>query len=247
MSTVKETVEGKKEEIEEPQEILQEINSEEKTPEEVQEETISEEEQVEQKEALKLYRDLKGPKGVQTLEGIAKSVGLELKGTKEEKKEQVKNVSEIFQAHLGEDYKFLAQRIGSALEQVIAEKLLPEVNSAKQSSVEIAVNGHLKDIYDEESIPKIERSSLRDKMDKLSIDLPFSGTGDMRVYLKRLYNIVIREDIKTRQRIEKINRNAEEEDYISAVGSTTERFVKGPKNPSLRQSIEAAARGERWE
>ena len=247
--SVKETIEGKEKTTEEnSEETSQETESEEtSTEDKVEKETLTPEEQEEQKEALQLYRSLKGPSAVKTLEGIAKSAGLELTGTKKEQKEQAKNVAEIFQDHLGEDYRFLAGKIGNALEQVIEQKLLPQVNSAKQSSVEQAVNGHLKEIYEEESIPKSEHNSIRSKMDELSVEIPYNGKSDLKIYLKRLYNTVIREDTKTRTRIEKINRNAEEDDGTSAEGSKATRVVKGPKNPTLRQAVEAAARGERWE
>ena len=244
--SVKDKVEGKEKE-EESVETSQDTESEDKeTSIEDKEETLSEEDKEEQAAAVKLYRDLRGPKGLQTLEGIAKSAGLTLGGTKKEIKEQVKTVAEILESELGEDYGFLSKKLGTAFEKIIAEKLLPHVESAKESSIEAKVDGHLKDIFEEQEIPKKERENLRSKMDKLSLDMPYSGKGNLKVYLKRLCSLVISEDGKTRQRIERINRNAEDAEDTSA-GEAITRIVAGPKDPTLRQAIEAAARGERWE
>ena len=250
MSTVTDTVKGTETEVtdetpSQEQKLDTETTSETTEEEGEEESTASAEELTEQKEALKLYRDLKGPQGAATLASIAKSQGLTLEGTKSEITQAAKTVAEILEEDLGEGYTFFSKKLGAGLERVIREKILPQVQSAKESSLIAEVNGHLKDIFEDNNIPKSEQDSIRNQIDQLSKELPFSGTG-MKVYLNRLYHTVVNEDAKTRKRLERVRRNEEESDEISSEGSQGFRVIKGPKNPSLRQSIEAAARGERY-
>ena len=247
---VKDKVEGKQEDKQDEESLTEDKASDkdDKTDDkEDKEDEISDEDKTEQQEALKLYRNLTGSKGADYLAQLAKTQGLELVGTKKEQKAQAKSIAETFKGHLGADFAFFSEKIGAAMEEIIKDKLLPEVESAKSSAVEIEVAAHLKDIYEEESIPKSEREAIQRSMDKMSLELPYNGKGGLKTYIKRLFNITMSEDSKSRKRLERIKRNAEEDDNISAEVPTTFRVVKGPTNPTLRDAIAAAARGEKWE
>lgn len=249
---VKETVEGKKEESltedtsSEGTDSEESSSTEDKKDEETEDE-LSDEEKEEQKEALSLYRNLRGPKGAEYLSQIAKTQGLTLEGTKKEQKAQAKSIADTFKTHLGSDFAFFSEKIGAAFEEIIKDRLLPEVKGAKDTAIEIKVDGILKDIYEKESIPENEQELIRTAIEKLAEDLPYNGTGNLKVYLKRLYNITVTEDSKTRKRLEKVRRNAEDNDGISADVPAQFRVVKGPSNPTLHDAVSAAARGEKWE
>ena len=81
----------------------------------------------------------------------------------------------------------------------------------------------------------------------MSKELPYNGTGNLKTYLKRLFKITVTEDSRTRKRLEKIRRNAEEDDEVSVDVPAQFRIVKGPVNPTLHDAVSAAARGEKWE
>lgn len=246
---VKETVEGKQEDEQDDKSLTEDQDSEEKDKtddEEEKEDDLSDEDKKEQQEALQLYRNLTGSKGADYLSQLAKTQGLELVGTKQEKKEVAKSIAETFKGHLGTDFEFFSEKIGAAMEEIINDRLLPEVESAKSTAVGNQVATHLKDIFEEESIPTSEREAIQVLMDKMSIELPY-GKGSLKTYIKRLYKVTMSEDSKSRKRLERIRRNAEEDDGISADVPPTFRVVKGPKNPTLHDAIAAAARGEKWE
>lgn len=248
--TVEDIVKGNnKDSIEDPS---QEKDSEKlKTDSEDSEDLSSEkdDEQDEEKErALSVYRKLRGPKGSEFLSQLAKQAGLEIADKDDTKEVKVESATDIIKSELGENYSFLSDQLGRAVEKIINQNVLPKIKESSNQSLETSVKSAVKDIFDEENVPKSLRQELIETMDEVSIEMPFSKNGNLDKYLKRLYNIALKENTKVQVRLDKAKINEEEADNVSSSSDLSSFSVrKGPAKPTLRDAVAAAGRGELWE
>ena len=104
------------------EETKPEEKSEEKTSEEVSENKIGELTDDETQVAKDHFKALKDPEAAKTvIETLAKSVGIKIAEieTKKEEKAAIKSIKDTVIAELGEDYKFLADKLGEVMEKVV--------------------------------------------------------------------------------------------------------------------------------
>jgi len=188
---------------------ISELDSPEETPEESEETPVEEteeteespeeeetaedhREEIETQEAIQLYNALKDPQSAQTIiKLIADQHNLDLSvDTKKGARETQRDVVKIFEDALGDDYKFLAPKIGPAIEQAINVKLQDVKNSQMERDVDNAVSWLSKET-DGDSDKHI------DEIAALSNELVMAPNGDVKQYLKRLYSIASSGKAKT--------------------------------------------------
>ena len=108
------------------EETKPEEKSEEKTSEEVTEVKSDELSEDETQVAKDLFKALKDPEAAKiVIETLAKSAGIKIAEieTKKEEKAAIKSIKDTVIAELGEDYKFLADKLGSVMEKVVNEAI----------------------------------------------------------------------------------------------------------------------------
>lgn len=200
------------------------------------------------KRALEFYEALTGPNGMKVLEQVAKQFDMRLTTEKDVEK-VVNKAASIFQQELGEDYEFLAPKLEKAVDRYIKEKVEPQIEAAKVSSAENRYNQAIDNFYRRNGIPKEERAEVYKELDKASKRLGLVDGESLDDYLDDLYTLVSTKNTGLKEKIEratKIRRNLDEEE-VPPYGSGEFSIKPGPKNPTIEEAVEAAARGIKWE
>lgn len=211
---------------------------------------LSAEELKEQADALDIYKLLKGPKGEDTVRNLARQFSIELAGKDKPAKKDASSTAEIIKEALGSEYAFMADKLGKAIEQVIEEKVMPQVATANATSHNNTVQSTVNELLEEEGIPKALRTDLIASMDTISEQLPMPKKGNMKLYMKRLFNLALEEDTKISGRLKKAKANDEESDDVSSSPMdliSGYKVRKGPDKRTLTEAVAAAGRGEIWE
>lgn len=201
----------------------------------------------EQDEAKRLYAALRDPRQAAPLiAALAQNAGLNLapNPTKAEIKSETKSILEIVKSSLGEEYKFLADRLSSAIEGALAEhSKTQEAKFAElaQSQIESQVERAYEVLARE---TKGESKRLERRMSELADEMPI-GNQDVQSYIRRLYAVANAEGVRSsaRQTADKIRRNASDAPArIANRGSATaaEPEPVPQKKMSLREAVDFA-------
>ncbi len=194
----------------------EETPEEEEVPEESDSETaVPDLSDVERSEAFNLYKALKDPKTSPALvAALAQQAGILGKpsvapATVREEREAKRDIREVLRDKLGSQYKFLADELGPAIEEVIRQER--QENESRLEEVRRAgIEANVVSAFDRLAREtKGESRKLEAQMTRLSEEIPI-GTMPVDRYLKVLYNQAKEESaVRSRQETNKrINRNA---------------------------------------
>lgn len=209
----------------------------------------------EAKQGIALLKLLQDPKtAVDTMKFLQKQIlGDETPSTKQ----QVKSVKQLISDELGEEYQFLADKLGTAFEKalnihennIIEKQVKPlkqELENAKAAQAAKEVDNAWNAISKETKgdLDKYEKEISR-LMDRYKPD----GQVTMEEYLRDLYEIASSKAKKAQSlkaTNEKINKNANDKQSLSS-GVNETRIKRGSTLPSLKEAVLAASRGEVFE
>jgi hypothetical protein len=186
--------EGKEVEGEEQQQEEQEQEQSGGEDDEQQESSQTDDlDEEESKEALKLYKILKDPtNGPLVLEALAKKAGLLGKNTPETKtevKEAKKAIVDILAEKLGPEAKFLAPKIGEALEEIFANEREEQQEKFQQLETEKVQNQVIAATERLARETKGESKKFEARMNELALELLPSPEMSVDRYLRMLYTL----------------------------------------------------------
>jgi hypothetical protein len=239
------------EELETPEEVVEEV---EETEEDVDNEEEPEKPPVNQAQALfDLLNNQATAKS--TLQMIAYNLGLTVSEAKTQ--EGQKAIADVIKEALGEDMAFLGDKLGplgNAIEKLISTRI---------SEVESKINEQFKNreaaVFEAQSNEAIvnldkqtkgEFSNLLPKINKLMEEIPLGKTTSPEIYLRRLYNIAKSESsTKSEPNTERAVKARRESNNNAVQGSGNPMRTKSGSSrlPSIREAVQAAARGEKLE
>jgi hypothetical protein len=206
-----EKIEEKEEKPEVTLEAEEETGDEDEEEEEKEDKGLSEDEL---DESRRLYLALKDPKaGPALIAALAQQAGLfrETIETKKDAKEVKKSTIELLKEGLGKDYEWLADKIGPAIEKVVAqekEEQQQQMQNLHLQNVEREVSSELAALARE---TKGESKKLEARMVELMDDLPSSPNVSVKKYIRHLYTIASAgktKQVTQKEVADKIRRNA---------------------------------------
>lgn len=220
-----------------------------KTDDTVKESTLS----PEQTAALNLFNALKDPETAgPTLRHLADLAGFDLTSRKQQT-ELKKSISQTIAEELGEDNSILAEKLGPTLERIISKAIedgVKPVTSAieaqEQKKIANEIEATLKDLNTE---TKGLSAKLEDRMVELMEELPPSSKITPSAYVRKIYKLAASdfeeaEKLKAQDKKREINKS--QVTVHSGVGNP-DRVKSGSRLPTIRESVEAAMRGETLE
>jgi hypothetical protein len=197
--------------------------------------------------ALQFYRALQDPNAAPAMvEFLAKQVGLNVQPTIKAAPETPEpSIQDLITKELGEEYGFIAPKLGSAIEKVLGKFIEPL--RAEQQKI-AAVNEYDKAVAKLNAQTGGDFQKLEPEIVKAMEVLRPSDKATTEQYLSYLYKTVKGQNIQqvTQQAatkvVEKIQRNASEASP-SPSAATDSRVIDGPSMPTLDQAIAAAVKG----
>lgn len=209
--------------------------------------------------ALALFRSIANPQTRSSaLAEIAKNAGIKLE-TKADETKLAKDVATLLKDALGDSFDLLsgdklAKGIGDIVKQE-AQKLLDPVlaklNEAEATRYKNDADNALSELWKRQ---KIDDNKLREQISskmlaKMKV-MPASKDANANEYLDDIFALVHKGDSDSRQIRDKVTRiktNAKETQRASGDGGDEKRIKTGSKLPSIRESVQAAMRGEKLE
>ena len=196
-------------------------------------------------ESKRLYIALKDPRTAgPIIAALAAQAGLHLtpQSSKAEVKEVKKTITDAVAEALGDEYKFLAPKLGKAFESALEierEEHEASLQEIRQSQVERDVTTAYEKLARE---TKGESKRLESKMASLSEEVPI-GTMSVEKYIRRLYSIAVTETQQTsaKKTADRIRKNASNAPERLRSGSAAGTEPKMPdKKMSLNDSVNFA-------
>lgn len=211
--------------------------------------------------ALALFRALGDPKTAsKTIQDLAKLGGYDL--TKPaEVKQLAKDTKSVLKEKLGDSYDILGgDRLAEAMDMIIAEQVesktkptLERIAQSEREANERRANAAMDEMW---ARHKISDSKERERISGLMLakmkQMPAGPESDVKSYLDDIYALATRDTEAARtvkKTVTKIKTNAEEVQRTSGEGDGVQetRVKTGSRLPSVREAVEAAFRGERFE
>ena len=200
-------------------------------------------------EALDILDILEDPvRNKAFVENLARQAGfLKPPETKAEEKTQRKSARDFMKAHLGDDYKLVAEKLGDALEELF-ESRMAEVNgrfeSLTKNSSERAFASDFDSFVSENTVTEEEAGQILKQLDIMS---PNPNVPLKKFLGQQLELVRFRSGKQTGDK-EKLKRQAENFGRrAESTGSNAgEKTVQHPKSFSIRDAVAAASRGEKW-
>lgn len=198
-------------------------------------------------EALQLMDMLENPKTAPAVvESLMKQLGIQLPETKKEEAKAAKTVKSILKEKLGADFEFLADKLGDALEEaftVETGKVRAEVLSVEQNRAQRELVTEYNVFLTENKVSESEAGELN----KLVDEIPPTGNIPLSRYLGRLLRMHRAEVAEAKAETAKKQRqkeNLQRRPEAAGIEGNEERIVRGSRNISAREAVEAAVRGE---
>jgi hypothetical protein len=163
------------------------------TPEEKVEREAAE--KVEVENAIKLYKALNDPEqGPKVLRMLAKEAGVleEAKeaATTKEKKAVAKSIREVVNEKLGSEYKFLADKIGDLMEELLPEITKPlqeRIDAKDRADLSKEIDTALNNCFNQyEKVPDVVQRRFNELIDEMP---PVPGKTEPAKYFNRLMKI----------------------------------------------------------
>lgn len=151
--------------------------------------------------ALDLFNALKDPNQARIIvKAMAEGMGLKIADieTKEEKKEAVKSIKDTVIEEMGEDYKFLADKLGTVFEKILNKEIesrtsdiRKELADAKANKEKEAISNAMDSVFDSfENVTDKIKDTVYNLVDEVQ---PKPGT-DPKKYFERLIKIAADEN-----------------------------------------------------
>jgi hypothetical protein len=228
----------------------QEETKKEETKEEVKEETKQEVSLDDNtKEALEIYEILQDPgQSIKFIENLARQAGLLTAETKKEEKAATKLAKDIIKTHLGDEYKHVADKLGDAIQEILDERdgqLKIEISETRKNQAERQFSNDFDTFVKDQEVSEEEAGAILKQLEIMSPN----PKVPLKKFLAEQLELVRYRTGKDTGSKERSKRQAENfRNRGSSVGSDTgEKLIQQPKNPSVRDAVLAAARGEKWE
>jgi len=227
--------------VEDTQEESTEDSNTEETEEITEDSDDSEEPDPDIENAKALYKALKNPQtAMPIIQELAKQAGL-LGATQTQ---ATKTILDVVAEHLGEEYKFLAPKIGPAIQAVVREemkglqtKLDQQVTHKLEQEVDEALDGLNRQT-------KGEAKKLFPKIAKLMDEFQPSGGISTKKYITRLYNLAKQEESQQIKKIERtrktIDNSSDVGSRLSAAGISSDNLKETKGSKTIDQAIEIA-------
>lgn len=212
--------------------------------------------------ALNIVRALSNKEtAAQTMEELAQVTGYKLE-TKQEVKKFAKDVKSVLREKLGDAYDLLsgdklAEAFDALLEDrvgAITKPVLERIEQSERAANEQKANAAMDALWARHNITdKTQREKLSGRMMEKMKNLPAGPGTDVTSYLDDIFSLVTRDTEKARtvaKTVTKIKKNAQDVSRTSGDGGSgaDEKRVKiGSRLPTLKESIAAAVRNERFE
>jgi hypothetical protein len=235
-----EKVEGADTEVEEKPEVELEEEKEKEEESESEEEDLDE---PSKDEAFRLYKALKDPKAAPAIiAALAQQVGVFPQGpeSKGEERQKVKDIKLILADSLGPEYKFLADRLGPAIEAVITQEREAQAQQLSQiqlKNIEKEIEQSFSSLSKE---TKGESRRLEARMYALMDEIVPSANISVDKYIRHIYAIASagRKQPTTKEVADKIRRNANDAPSRLQSGTALGREGSLPnKKMNINQSI----------
>ena len=205
-----------------------------------------------QQAALNLYNALKDPETSGTvIRQLAELAGLDIT-EKKEAKQLTKTISQIISEELGEDNSILAEKLGPALEKVLAKAIEDKVKPIQETISETKKNEFANRIENTFKALEIETKGLSKQLDKRMAELmdeiqPGPRT-EPEAYIRNIYKLA-KSDFDEAERVKATDAKRDQNKKSTHVptGVNAERVKSGSKLPTIREAVLAAARGETLE
>jgi hypothetical protein len=250
-------------EVEDDKAEEKEVKKEEKKEEKEEDEFIEIDASPEEiRNALNIVRALSNKDtAAATMEDLAKITGYKLE-TKTEVKKFERDVKSVLKEKLGDAYDLLSgDKLAEAFDALLEERVgaitkpvLDRIESSERAAHEQKANAAMDALWSRNNVTdKGQREKLSGKMVEKMKALPAGPGTDVNAYLDDIYALVTRDTEAARtvkKTVTKIKQNAQDVSRTSGDGSgdNQETRVKmGSKLPSIRESVEAAFRGQRLE
>jgi hypothetical protein len=150
-------------------------------------------------------------------------------------------------AHLGDEYKFVAEKLGTALDEYFEDRM-GEVNerfsTLTKSSAERAFSSEFDSFIGSNEVTEQEAGQILKQLEVMS---PNPNVPLKKFLGEQLELVRFRSGKRTGDK-EKLKRTAENfgRRAESAGSESGEKTVQPPKTFSIRDAVSAASRGEKW-
>lgn len=205
-----------------------------------------------QQAALNLYNAIKDPETSRTvIKQLAELAGLDITEKKEAKQLQ-KTISQIITEELGEDNSILAEKLGPALEKVIAKAVEDQVKPIQETISETKKNEFSTRIDRTFKELEVETKGLSKQLDKrmaeLMDELPPGPSTEPEKYIRHIFKLAKSDyDEVERVKAQDVKRDQNKKSTHVPTGVNAERVKSGSKLPTIREAVQAAMRGETLE
>lgn len=234
-----------------------EVKTEETKTEETKTETKVEESKEtvltnEQQAAINLFEALKDPqKSGATLRALADMAGFDL-AQKGDRTELKKGIADIIKEELGEDNSILAEKLGPALDKIISKAVDERVKPLNEGLVARQQAELAEEIDSTFKALEVETKGLSKQLEARMTELmeqiePGKNTKP-KDYIRHIYRLA-KSDYDEAERIKSQNTQREKNRNTPGVqtGVNSDRVKSGSRLPTIRESVEAAMRGETLE
>lgn len=198
-------------------------------------------------QALSLLDALENPKTAgNVVTELMKQLGISAPETKREEVKAVKTIKDTIRERLGDDFSFLSDKLGDALEEALAserEKIRSEFLSLEQQRAQRELMNDYNKFLSENKVSDDEAGALN----KLVDEFPPSGNIPLDKYLGRLLKMHRLEAAEATSEIAKRQRqkeNLSRRPETSGIESNEARISRGSRVISAKEAVEAALRGE---
>ena len=199
-------------------------------------------------QALALLDALENPKTANAVvSNLMQQLGIQMPETKKEEKAAVRDAKQIIREKLGDDFAFLSDKLGEAIEEVLAtssSKVREEVLAIEAGRQQRELVADYQSFLEKEKVSEEEAGALS----KLVDEMPPSGKQILDKYLGRLLKFHRSEVAEAKLDLEKKQRQRENHSRRpenAGIEGNEERVSRGSKSISPREAVEAALRGER--
>lgn len=244
------------------------IGTEEQELEETEEEEgdLDEDEEAEEEEvtsenpntaqALQIFEALNNPATAPAMVRFL-NAQLEAQGLAPVTKSDLKDItlSDILKEGFGEEYTFLQEKLGPALEKAINQgitakigPLLEDIKTQQQNlQLEIAntkISAALDPIIEEMGAEEFDK--IAEPLSKVMARYPNTANLPMKKYIKDMIALT-ENSLNSPSRTEKIRKNVREAKRNRASGAEPDKIKIGSKTPTIREAVQLAMQGKQIE
>lgn len=224
------------------------------------------------KSALSIQRALNDPlRRDAAIKWLVENSGLKVE-TKAQEKKLIRDAKTILKEKLGDAYElYSGDKLAEAFEELVESKtseltkpIQDKFQEQERTTQERQANDAMETLWNETGVTdKVERERISGLMVAKMANLTPGAGSTAKDYLKDLYNLVtIGQEVKTEKKddkktqvnkevkrvVDRIKNNAKDVKSSGDGGADDERLVpRNPKYPSLRDSVEAGMKGQRFE